>query len=285
MKEEARLMYVAITRARDYIIFPTNAYPTKWLNRVWHKGREDFPALDAENKETLWEWNGHYLEIDNSIFEMPRIFDPESNEGNRKSPEYFETGRGKAEILPFKFDPNELPVNGSIGAVYHYHSPLMMEDFEVKTQLGKVLNAYFQATLNTTNNEKLPEIEEQLLVNFELSDFREKLGLTQRANAFFTLLKREFIPEEIICGYPIDHFVDYRLLTAELDYLIVNQEETIIIYHDYLYGQEHQLKKRSRALSGELALYKKAVRSLRGVDSIRIFVHFIVDGVMIEVLV
>ncbi len=41
LAEEARLMYVGITRARDYLIFPTAPKkPTKWLNRVFHKGDE-----------------------------------------------------------------------------------------------------------------------------------------------------------------------------------------------------------------------------------------------------
>ncbi len=47
LDEEARLLYVGITRARDYLIFPTNvAKPAKWLNRVWHNGNEDFPMLE-----------------------------------------------------------------------------------------------------------------------------------------------------------------------------------------------------------------------------------------------
>ncbi|MCB0582469.1 MAG: UvrD-helicase domain-containing protein, partial [Phaeodactylibacter sp.] len=36
LQEEARLLYVGLTRARDYLIFPSRARPTKWLNRVWH---------------------------------------------------------------------------------------------------------------------------------------------------------------------------------------------------------------------------------------------------------
>jgi ATP-dependent helicase/nuclease subunit A len=284
LKEEARLLYVAITRARDYIIFPTNAYPTRWLNRVWHNGREDFPVLNPESNETPWEWNNKYLEIVSAIFEMPKSFEPESSESNGKLPDYFKKGKEKEPLLPFKFDPKELMVNGKIGSVYHYHSPVMIEDFEVKRHLGKVLSAYYQADLNATNPDQLSAVEAHLAINFDLTDFIEKLGLKQRSEAFFSLLNKAFTATEIICNYPIAYHADGRVLNDEIDYLINQPEEVVFIYNDHLSGQEKQLKKRALALSAELSMLQKALRSLQVNKPVSTFVHFIVDGVLMEVV-
>ncbi|MGH1335670.1 MAG: UvrD-helicase domain-containing protein [Aureispira sp.] len=62
LSEEARLMYVGITRARDYLIFPTAPKkPTKWLNRVFHKGQEELPSLDTQGEHALWLWEGQNI--------------------------------------------------------------------------------------------------------------------------------------------------------------------------------------------------------------------------------
>ena len=46
LQEEARVLYVGVTRARDYLVFPSRAVPTKWLNRVFFQGDDSIPTLD-----------------------------------------------------------------------------------------------------------------------------------------------------------------------------------------------------------------------------------------------
>ena len=59
LAEEARLLYVGLTRARDYLIFPTAPKkPTKWLNRVFHQGQEELPSLDTYGEQAMWDWEG-----------------------------------------------------------------------------------------------------------------------------------------------------------------------------------------------------------------------------------
>ena len=67
LQEEARLLYVGMTRARDYLIFPTRKKPTAWLNRIWQEGEENIPTLDENSGETQWEWNGNILYKDTTV--------------------------------------------------------------------------------------------------------------------------------------------------------------------------------------------------------------------------
>ncbi len=64
LEEEARLLYVGLTRARDYQIFPTSTADTKWLNRVFNQGDESIPVLDPLTDETPWDWAGCFLSKD-----------------------------------------------------------------------------------------------------------------------------------------------------------------------------------------------------------------------------
>ena len=66
-------MYVGVTRARDYLVFPTRKKPTSWLNRVWHEGDEKVPALDENSGETQWEW-GDILYKETWVQAFPKDF-------------------------------------------------------------------------------------------------------------------------------------------------------------------------------------------------------------------
>ncbi len=69
LDEEARLLYVGLTRARDYLVFPTMPKkPTKWLNRVFHNGIETNPSLDTASSSMLWLWNGEEIPVQTKLF-------------------------------------------------------------------------------------------------------------------------------------------------------------------------------------------------------------------------
>jgi ATP-dependent helicase/nuclease subunit A len=52
LAEEARLLYVGLTRARDYLVFPTTKKGTSWLNRVFAQGNPNATVLDPDSPET-----------------------------------------------------------------------------------------------------------------------------------------------------------------------------------------------------------------------------------------
>ncbi len=70
LEEEARLLYVGLTRARDYLIFPTTIRGASWLNRVFHQGDGDRPTLDPHQSETPFEWDGRWLNAHTEIIWM-----------------------------------------------------------------------------------------------------------------------------------------------------------------------------------------------------------------------
>ena len=75
LAEEARLLYVGLTRARDYLIFPTQERRnTNWLNRCWSQGDESIPTLDPGTSDSPWEWKGQFLNKTTRVYTYPRQF-------------------------------------------------------------------------------------------------------------------------------------------------------------------------------------------------------------------
>lgn len=282
LQEEARLLYVAITRARDYIIFPSNAYPTKWLNRVWHNGREDYPVLDPESNESPWEWDNRFLNVDTTIFEMPRTFEPGVT-SLENDPVYFDKNKGKEPFLPYKVDLNELENKGSVLAIHHYEKPFLNEEDLSSQEIGQVVSAFFVGDLNPMEDQERLEMAERLLDNFDLTAGMEPSVIMERSAAFQKYMEQKFAPVRLLAHYPIRHFLHKQLYATEIDFFVATEDGFVVIKNDFLSGEEKLLKKRALALSPELGLCKEAVQSLKGAVRVRTMVHFILDGMFVEV--
>ncbi|WP_116124241.1 UvrD-helicase domain-containing protein [Lewinella sp. IMCC34183] len=62
LAEEARLLYVGMTRARDYLILPTGKNGASWVDRVYARGGKATSVLEPGTSETPFSWNG--MDID-----------------------------------------------------------------------------------------------------------------------------------------------------------------------------------------------------------------------------
>ena len=70
--EEARLLYVGLTRARDYLILPTAKNGAKWLDRVFAIGGGLTPVLDGHSDDAPFDWNGHEVHKARKNWKEPR---------------------------------------------------------------------------------------------------------------------------------------------------------------------------------------------------------------------
>ncbi len=83
LAEEARLLYVGCTRARDYLILPTGKPGAPWVDRVYARGGAATTVLSPETTETPFSWDGHDIDKTNKHYiepsdqpRSPRTFKP-----------------------------------------------------------------------------------------------------------------------------------------------------------------------------------------------------------------
>ena len=122
LEEEARLLYVGFTRARDYLILPSTKKGTPWLNRVIFDGDDSIPALDPDMPESPFEYKGTavpiqhntiYREKETETFPTPQeVFKTEKNEAAPPldyQPKYPDPG----EPLKLQVQVQSVPVFGA----------------------------------------------------------------------------------------------------------------------------------------------------------------------------
>lgn len=72
LAEEARLLYVGATRARDYLVFPTAKNGAPWLDRVFARGGGATPVLDPHTEQAPFDWEGHHVAKYTKTWTEPR---------------------------------------------------------------------------------------------------------------------------------------------------------------------------------------------------------------------
>jgi ATP-dependent exoDNAse (exonuclease V) beta subunit len=231
LEEEARLLYVGITRARDYLVFPTTVNPAKWLNRVFNQGDESIPTLDPDSDETPFYHAGTPLRCQTEVIYQPRDF-PESLPD--ETPVSFHAQRaGKhpvprpalfvdvAQDLPPGFDPQ-------FGEPVAWASWLEFAG-DYQPAIGKALHACFMADRPaTTPPERLDIARRQIAIRgLEASLSPETLA--RQTESFREFLEKRFQPATVLGKYPLEGPYGQRILKTEVDFLLENETLTALL--------------------------------------------------------
>jgi ATP-dependent exoDNAse (exonuclease V) beta subunit len=285
LQEEARLLYVGITRARDYLVFPTRPTPTKWLNRVWHDGKDDFPTLDPNNFETPWEWNGKYLTADTEVFIYPKEFGHHEHE--KEQIHFIEEHAGKDIHIPYQIDLHSETLNGQIkpeiSSIKQYAPPIILKDDLDKYTIAKVVKAFLTADEMDYDIEERMEMATSFLQRYEVADLVEAKAMLKFSTQWFDWLEKEFKPKKIHRKYPIRMHRNGRLFKTIIDLVIETDRGLVLIQNSGFGGDSKKWKQKACELGDWLFLSKTALREVFNTVNIRTMVHFVLSGAVLEV--
>jgi ATP-dependent exoDNAse (exonuclease V) beta subunit len=286
-QEENRLLYVGVTRARDYLIFPSSYNPTKWLNRTWSAGQEDIPTLDPNSSETPWEWAGQYLNIETQQFTYPRDFLQVDGE---EPPIFFlESRAGKKQHTPLYLDLQQknLGLNlpgGTTLSVIQYGSGLSLEyeDQDIYT-LAKAVKA-FHTSYHTDYPEAVVEkMAKGLIERYGVGEWIKHRQLIQLGLDWKRFQENHFQPLKSHRKYPVRHQHGDQVFTTVLDVVMETKDGGVLLQNSGFGGDQKHWKNKALELSAYLYLGKTALQQLLGTPRIKTYVHLVLHGVLIEV--
>lgn len=285
LEEEIRLLYVGITRARDYLILPTFARPSKWLNRVCNgPSGEDHQVLDINDPKTTWEDQGVPVSFAKERWVFPKDF--QHTERLLQSISFPEPGTGPG-VHPFYFiDPfdekENLPVNQVIaGKAFHYAPPLQVPDHlrEESVLLAvKTMQDGYYPDYSPAIREEMATI---ILERLHLVDALEPAFLTQAAGAFYAWVLKEFVPVRIYHRYPLRLSDNGRFFETVIDLVLETASGGIILIQHYPRLSQQPMKRKAMYWAGWLLLSSQAIKELWSTAEVTGFIHFPLEGAVI----
>lgn len=285
LKEEARLLYVGVTRARDYLVLPTGPRPTAWLNRVFHDGKEESPTLDPHSNESPWHWQGHFLNIQTNIFLSPRVF---TYAEIKPEQQFFLAPRaGRQFHRPFKIDLNS-DNHGVLGyaqvaSKYNYTTPLpySAEGPEAYRE-AKCVKAFLHADRLDYLQEERLAIAGQLYSNFNLTGSIDSLQLLSVSEQWRQWLERHHNIREEWRKYPLRYFHGQQLFETIVDLVLDTPDGLVLVQNSSFHGDPKSCEKKATELGLWLGLSKLGIEKALNKEVAHTYVHFVLLGRIVE---
>ncbi|MDO8368393.1 MAG: UvrD-helicase domain-containing protein [Saprospiraceae bacterium] len=233
LEEEARLLYVGLTRARDYLVFPTTVKNTGWLNRVFSHGDDSIETLDENSSETPFYHEGMPIPIETEIIYKPRDF-PETLPD--ESPVlYHATRQGKSRRVnpPLLIDTqHEMPsaVQPMLGEPEAWGNWLEFKG-DYSSALGKAVASFLIADDPTLAlSARLLMAQKQLQIRGVTEQVSAE-HLVRQSGALQVFLEKKFQPKKVLGKYTAEGFLlpRKRMLKLEADLYLETENGVVVI--------------------------------------------------------
>ncbi|MBK6905489.1 MAG: UvrD-helicase domain-containing protein [Saprospirales bacterium] len=284
-EEEARLLYVGLTRARDYLVFPTASRPTKWLNRVWHEGNEEFPTLDPHIPESPWDWAGKPLDLHSEQFVFPRDFTVRE----APAPElfYLASREGRANHPALLIDLRTEKLEGAPGAqaipAFSCGGPLAFDPSADAYQVAKAFKALLAADSLSLDPALRSAMAQGIADRFDQDGLLSAESLLAQSESFFQALETRFgKPDWSGRKYPLRCLWQDRRFQTVADLIWKTPNGWALVQHSAWSGDPKNGARKALELSDWAFLSRLALEQSLQCENLRVFIHLVLSGEVFE---
>jgi ATP-dependent helicase/nuclease subunit A len=282
LAEEARLLYVGITRARDYLILPTNNKGTSWLNRVWNEGNGELPTLDVDTHESPWVWNGQILQKYTEKF----YFGKDLGEQENLAPpdiRYFEARSGRAKHPAANINLSEEHANSQavINNPFQYASPIHIPKKVNTAQAIRAAHIFMAADSLELEVAERNHIATRILERLGIKNDWNIASIVQNSNALLTHFQLVLGGSAAVHQhYPLRGQHKKRNFEATIDFIFETPTSIIFIQN---HSEVIEMKKMKTKAADLATFLHVAAKKLGDGKAVRKFVHFALMGAVVEV--
>jgi ATP-dependent exoDNAse (exonuclease V) beta subunit len=277
-EEETRLLYVGVTRARDYLVFAPPARGEAWLavldagaseghvrlpkaaGESVKAGEELFAAetlaLAAKEAAPLAGPTATFVAVPRAAIDRPPLRRTPSGEETEGAFEVVER-IGLGPRLPLTGDPDMGAVGNALHAVF------------AADDGGEERTDRLQRAAATLSRWKISEVQAA-----------DAIAAADRLEAE---IRRRWPSCAILREVPVSARIDGRLVTGRIDLLVAHAGRHIVIDHKSFPGSKAEQDRRAAGHGAQLALYASAIEAATGEPCRDLFIHMPVAGALLRV--
>lgn len=277
--EEARLLYVGFTRARDYLILPTNKDGAPWLDRAFARGGGTVPVLSPDSTDAPFDWDGKEVNKFLQTWTEPRNL-PSADLGYTSVP-FIDGLRAGRKVYPNRFASPEWKLEhyggGALGEQTNYFSPAPPDPATDERLYGQAIGNFLTGLPTQLNEAVQLERAAGLLERYLPGGDPEPGEMVKQAGAFSSWLESTYPGATVRRRIPLSFQVGEKQLQLTTDWLIELDADQVAIISD-VYVSTKQFDKQSGQHLADLALTRDAVQGLTGKVVAESWLHLPIIG-------
>ena len=279
LDEEARLLYVGITRARDYLVLPTYHNQPSWLNRVYFEGKEDQFLLNPNADMSPLEWEDMPLAFDLEVRHFPADF----GYGEVAEPivSILTLPVGKEVHTPYNYD--ETTAGGNfIFEEIAYDSPIDLPEVIERQLVGKVAVALLNAEKTSLYKDQLLALTNDIIQLHGVGDLVAAEKLLTANDGFSKWLSSQFRVKKEYRQYHLRQHFGGQLFETYIDLLLETESGILVIIHSPFVGEKKARIKKAKEISGKMENIKKSLQPIFGIVKVGLYVHFVLACTLVK---
>ncbi|BDQ36838.1 DNA helicase [Pseudodesulfovibrio nedwellii] len=284
-RERLRLLYVGMTRARDYMILAAReegkGSPTAWLDGYENAGGNQIMSLPEI-------YGVSQIEVGKQSFPVETVCLTPTEEGGKAA-----ITQSHAPVLPEKtahhplarFVPSGDTIDEEKVSVEFFElgPPLLTKTTDSRVDLGDAVHAFLAVATPDQDDAALKARGKRIVSSLSLKDLNADmlLEIHHRLQAFITKTIDPAGIGEVLTEWPIHLKRGLQKGSGWIDMLSRQPDGDVIIDHKTSLGGRDVLKKKAVGYAGQLVTYAQALEKATEKRSKSLWLHFALSGAVV----
>jgi ATP-dependent helicase/nuclease subunit A len=283
-EEEKRLMYVGITRARDYLVIPYAGGQLGKLNQLL-----DFKPEDQLNDANLTDRNLHVngYTIPARVQQVPVPEELEQDKSVEQS--YLAKSSGPAGHEPLYRQPSvEESLDDEVVdialAAKELHPRLKPEAKMADDELGDILHGVLATYPENIEDSSDPSDRvRQVLINHNSHGSIDKDQLLTNIRAFFQHVEGQHQVQERFKEWPLAMMEQGQVYSGFADLVLKTPEGYVLVDFKSYQGGTSNILEKSKEFTGQLKRYKTMLEHATKQPVVETYLYYMVSGQLVKV--
>jgi ATP-dependent helicase/nuclease subunit A len=289
LAESVRLMYVGVTRARDYLVFAARPTMdgTSWLGDLKDASGQRILSLPYESGlhdilPDLGEPHFAKMQILSPTLPEPTILN--IAQSSYSTPQILP----KMEQIPYRITPSSsAKQDDGIGDYYISERLFLGERIaysgnDESTLLGDVLHGFLAADNHSQPISERMQSASELLQRYRLSSLKP-FDLVHMSNRLTAALSKRFPGAQKHSEYPVYGFKGLQRVRGSIDLLLLTEAGYVVVDHKTYPGRMNTWEEKTLSHASQLFTYKKMVEDATAMPIIGCYIHLPILGQLFQI--